>query len=130
MKAHGAGFAIMPNTITVTHESDGFVLDVEALHLRGVWRKLDDTHILAVATNGFVPRTAVCGSGADLKAAIDPTANPEERRRSGDGIIAYRCRDPCHRCSKCTLCSCWLLNSEIGRNENCTGRRKTGASVK
>ena len=44
----------MPNTITVTHESDGFVLDVEALHLRGVWRKLDDTHILAVAT------TALC----------------------------------------------------------------------
>jgi 4'-phosphopantetheinyl transferase len=71
LKAHGAGFAIMPNTITVDRKGDGFAFAVEMLSLRGVWRTLDDMHMLAVAFNGRLPEIVVCRSGADLKAAID-----------------------------------------------------------
>jgi len=38
LKAHGAGFAILPNTITVTREGDGFAVEVEGLKLVAAFR--------------------------------------------------------------------------------------------
>lgn len=72
LKAHGAGFAIMPSAITVAGEGDGFVLEVDDLNLRGSWCRLDETHMLAVATSTESPQIAICRSADDLLATLDP----------------------------------------------------------
>lgn len=70
LKAHGAGFAIMPNAITVARENDGFALTIEPLNLHGMWQRLDETHMLTIAANAGVLQIAVCRNASDLQAAI------------------------------------------------------------
>lgn len=76
LKAHGAGFAIMPNAITVAGEGDGFSLAIEAMKLRGVWQWLDDMHMLALAARGEPPQIVVCRSIDDLDAALGRVRPP------------------------------------------------------
>lgn len=70
LKAHGAGFAIMPNAITVAGEGDGFALTIDAIALRGVWQRLDGKHMLGLAASGEPPQIAICRSADDLDAAL------------------------------------------------------------
>lgn len=70
LKAHGAGFAIMPNAITVAGKGDGFALTIEAINLGGLWQRLDETHILGLAASAELPQIAVCRSADDLDAAL------------------------------------------------------------
>lgn len=76
LKAHGAGFAIMPNQITAAGDGDGFVSQVERLRLRGSWRWMDDNHLLAVAASNEVPHIAVCRDSGDLIAALEQVSQP------------------------------------------------------
>ncbi len=97
LKAHGAGFAILPNTITIVWECEGFAVDVEGLSLKGAWRKLDDVHMLAVAFNGCLPEIAVCLSPVDLTRAIDGIRSQSElsalRSSEDRGGEAYQAED-------------------------------------
>ncbi|MDP9835689.1 4'-phosphopantetheinyl transferase [Neorhizobium huautlense] len=70
LKAHGAGFAIMPNAITVAGEGDGFALTIDAMNLGGLWHRLDEAHMLGLAASGEPPQIAVCRSADDLDVAL------------------------------------------------------------
>jgi phosphopantetheinyl transferase len=76
LKAHGAGFSIMPNAITFANNNDGFSVKIEAMDLRGIWCRLDYEHLLATATSGRMPEITVCRSSGDLAAAIGSVAQP------------------------------------------------------
>lgn len=76
LKAHGAGFAIMPNAITVADGGDGFSLAIEAMKLCGVWQRLDETHMLAIAASNGLPQIAVCRNTDDLQAALGSIRPP------------------------------------------------------
>lgn len=70
LKAHGAGFAIPPESVTVTAEGAGFAARLPADRFSGVWRRLGDGHVLAVAADGSVPEVAVCENAGDLGAVL------------------------------------------------------------
>lgn len=76
LKAHGAGFAIMPNAITVAGKGDGFALAIEVINLRGVWQRLDEAHLLGLAASGEPPQSAICRSADDLDAALGSIRPP------------------------------------------------------
>ncbi len=70
LKAHGAGFAIPPERVTVAAEGAGFAVRLPADHFSGVWHRLGDRHVLAVAADGSVPKVAVCEDAGDLEAVL------------------------------------------------------------
>lgn len=70
LKAHGAGFAIPPESVTVAAEGAGFAARLPADRFAGVWRWLRDGHVLAVAADGPVPEVAVCENAGDLGAVL------------------------------------------------------------
>ncbi|MEW9612485.1 4'-phosphopantetheinyl transferase superfamily protein [Shinella sp. S4-D37] len=70
LKAHGAGFAIAPENVTVTAEGVGFTARLPAERFSGVWRRLGDGHVLAVAADDLVPEVAVCENASDLGAVL------------------------------------------------------------
>lgn len=76
LKAHGAGFAIMPKAITVAGKGDGFALAIEDINLRGVWQRLDETHLLGLAASGELPQIAICRSADDLAVALGTIRPP------------------------------------------------------
>ncbi|MGF9564355.1 4'-phosphopantetheinyl transferase superfamily protein [Neorhizobium sp. JUb45] len=83
LKAHGAGFAIMPNGVTVAEDGDGFAMQVESMVLRCSWQGLDETHMLAVATTGDMPEIAICRNAAELTAALERISVPVSAAASG-----------------------------------------------
>lgn len=72
LKAHGAGFAIPPGRVTVAVEvgGAGFAVRLPADRFSGVWHRLGDRHVLAVAADGSVPKVAVCEDAGDLRACL------------------------------------------------------------
>lgn len=76
LKAHGAGLAILPNAITVTDNRAGFALQIDKMNANGQWRRLDEMHMLAVATSGQPPQVAICHSADDLLITLENVKLP------------------------------------------------------
>lgn len=70
LKAHGTGFAIPPDSLTVTAEGAGFVARLPEERFPGVWRRLDDGHVLAVASDGSAPEITVLENAGDLRDSL------------------------------------------------------------
>jgi phosphopantetheinyl transferase len=70
LKAQGAGFAIAPDCVAVIADGAGFAAHLPADQFAGVWRRLDEGHVLAVASDGSAPEIAVLENAGDLRDSL------------------------------------------------------------
>lgn len=70
LKAHGAGFAIAPETVTIATEREGFIATLPSDRFVGAWCRPDDNHVLAVSADGVAPQVAVCENAGDLREVL------------------------------------------------------------